>query len=139
MAIINTTTGDAVTLKELEDGGVISGTEDGGHAFTPGLDEKTLLGNQGDKGVKIAIIGAGVPLGSLQAALLADSRNITTRLINGLGADRDWVHFPNYDEMAMPGSPVEGKRLRGDGRRELMMNEAGTMTWPAPKTRKGRK
>lgn len=137
MTIINNATGQPVTLSELEGGGVITGAET--YTFTPGADEHTLLGSEGDKGVKIAIIGAGRPLMSLQAALLAEGNALTARLINGFGADNDGVSFPNYDEMAMPGSPVEGKHLRGDGRRELVMNEAGTMTWPAPKPRRGRR
>lgn len=94
---------------------------------------------------KVIVLGAGRRIG---AGLLAELRkndgfflemesglgDSTKRMIEALKSKTD-----NLDCMAELGSPVEGKRLRSDGRRELMMNEAGTMTWPAPKPRRGRK
>lgn len=87
---------------------------------------------------KVVVVGGGRPIGG---ALLADihfGRGIPHNLNEEyLRSFRNAVDM--MDCVAELGSPVEGKRLRGDGRRELMMNDAGTMTWPAPKPRRGRK
>ena len=132
MGIINEETGEPITKEDLDQGGIISeDTEKGQFTFQPGVDEGSYIPDP--KRQRIAIIGVGRPVGlSLTAAMLQGSNCITERLIRG---ERE----VNFEMMAEPGSPVEGKRLRNDSRRELVMNNTGTMTWPAPKQRRGRK
>ncbi|AGX01815.1 hypothetical protein CF95_gp093 [Erwinia phage PhiEaH1] len=87
---------------------------------------------------KVVVLGAG--MGSIGGALLREMRHSqglfpnTEEYARGLRSKVE-----NLDCIAELGSPVEGKRLRSDGRRELMMNNAGTMAWPAPKQRRGRR
>lgn len=111
------------------------------------LKEAVMNGDEGPfiidpKAKRVVVLGAGRPIGG---ALLSDLHHSKMMHLGTVGnfSEQYLRSFRNSIEMmdcvAEPGSPVEGKRLRGDGRRELMMNEAGTMTWPAPKPRRGRR
>lgn len=105
-----------------------------------------------DKRQRIVVIGAGHPSGALLAKKLTDAgihaihyeepsdstkrvglNGMPIQVLTGMGADYDKA--VDFDRMVEPGSSVEGKRLRGNGRRELQMNNTGTMTWPVPKQR----
>ena len=70
------------------------------------------------------------------AALHNESRGITERMIAELRADHDgnvaWA-----TEQVCPGDDLS--TMRGNGRRELRTNAAGTMIWPEAKRRRSRK
>lgn len=65
------------------------------------------------------------------AALHNESRSLTERTLGELqGAAYATEQYCPGDEIG---------RMRGDGRRELLTNAAGTYQWPEPRRKRGRK